>query len=693
MSTRRPGDTSQAQTGTAVLLLALAAAIGLAVVAAAHLSSYSIWSDRDLLRASRLLVDHPTTGAEMNGTYMARVPGAAYYYLLRLLMIFGTWPATIHAAATALVIAGALATFWAMRTVLSVSAAAIAAGIVLAAPSIGALGATIWNPTFSIPLNCLIAALMIVLARGRPWLLPWMTALLAVAVQVHLSNLTLLPSIVVALFLFGRGLKPRHWLTAIIAFIAVFSPYLIEELLTGWRTTRLILEGHGQPLISSPHPSDLLRVAMAIVGGPDPQAALRPLALPNAVTAAASAFVLVAIAGRVGLAAWRWWHGHGSLERSAGERDRIVLMFAVVLAGVGLILVANRNSSVLLRYATPLIGPLVVLAGVAIGDVIAAAARLGRWPGRLTAVTVALVLVGTALLRFEAARRSGYPTDVERAVATLRQHFGFDDEALKARVLLLDGGATPAVRFVTAGYLNTLVPAPKTAASAYPGCAAVSWSTASEDGIRAGLQAFGSQLPGGPLDIERVVQADGITLIGYRLPSGNCWRSLNNPYDPLPGETVSTGICAAMAGDGAVQHRLEGRADSGEWLIVRRTLPGVARLCLGFRLAREDAAPIVTLYSNHFRGYTGFPTDGYQMRDARLTFFTADGRIVTAAPLLDGGIGGQNNPVMTPWRARLAAPPTGATRLQFDAELISSQGNDTVRLSEQAELAGLAWLN
>ena len=90
--------------------------------------TYSVWSDRDLLRALRVWNELITEGAEMNGAYYARVPGGFYYYILALFQLVSKQPVYIYLLLSSSVTAGFYIIYRTSHQVIGMVGAAAATG-------------------------------------------------------------------------------------------------------------------------------------------------------------------------------------------------------------------------------------------------------------------------------------------------------------------------------------------------------------------------------------------------------------------------------------------------------------------------------------------------------------------------------------------------------------------------------------
>ena len=652
-----------------ILATSLALAVGLAAAASSHLT-YTIWSDRDLLRAASPWTLFPTTGAEMNGTYMARVPGGAYYLLLRLLMLGGGDPPSVKLAQFALLAAVLLAVAIQVRGLWGARAAMIAPLLLLSSPAIAGLTVQVWNPALSIPLVGLAMIALVRLAQGRGWALPLLVFAVSIAVQVHLSNLALALGCIVAAVLTARGVRPRHGVAALLVGVAVLAPYILTDWRDGWTNTVLIFQGQGQPPISKPHFLDLLRALTAILGSPDSDLTALPPGIPARLVRAAAwtglaglfvATVLAAVGIRLGVnpLAWR------ARLAAASEERRAFLALAIVVLVISVLLVVNRNSTIYLRYATPLTVPLVMMAAAAAAAALDWIERRGKPVAALAAVSVVVSALGwSALFAWPVRAHGDWPEPVQRAVLSLTRA-GLDPAAVRERVMVLG---------TTQVYMDYLLENEPSKGRDDGSCVAllpVGGEQAAEQALQALEQTSGIE------PVERLwskPSPEGGWTIGYRLPHGNCWRNVDNPYHPFPVEDAVNAVCRHMVADGVETVPL----GEGARLVIRRTADGF-RFCAGLDVvAAADGGTLVTLTSTQLRGYTGYPSDMLALDHPSIGLMDADGRTLAEGRLVDGRLGSQNNPVRTPWRTELPVPFATVSGIRLNGALTTVDGRERI---------------
>ena len=170
------------------------------------------------------------------------------------------------------------------------------------------------------------------------------------------------------------------------------------------------------------------------------------------------------------------------------------------------------------------------------------------------------------------------------------------------------------------------------------------------------------------LDQRRSDLSPARTVIGYRLPSGNCLANVGNRYALTPEEKLlaslrlpeTTGTFARPVGATAsvtrYQVRVQGRDQEGR---VKRRRP------LDLLIDLETNAGMVqaTLHSNGLRGYDGITS--YHLTRPRLIMKTGAGSEYVI-PIVESVLGGWFNPIRTPWRsAPVPVPPGGPYRVEL----------------------------
>ena len=628
---------------------------------------YSIWSDRDLLRALQIWENFPVEGAEINGAYYARVPGGFYYYLLALFQALSKLPTAIYILLSGAITAGFYAVYRSGREIYGLVGALAATGAYALSPGVLSTARQIWNPALTLPMTAIVFLLLIRVLRGKAWALPWLIALLVATIQVHMSNLALLAGVLCVLVVVPHGAKLKHWAVSLLAALSVITPYLIVEMANGFVNAKLILEGHGQKLYSAPSFGPLLETLTLIAGGGKPGSdSLLDLCLTGlAVALMIGIFVRVALAilrCRFSLSPLRW----RTQLASANESERLILSLAFVVVFCSCLLAINRNSAIYVRYILFLIPPIALLSGAVVSEVLA------RREGKIWSTVTAILF--TALFAVQgyvhSAHLSGNPVSgLTTLIEDLRTQAGFSDNDLRSKVLLL--GTEENFQFHQAGYLIAISSRTKPEKS-YKGCVVTVNASEKNEALSRISSAFSVQ-DFTPPSLEYLFQTEGQFVFGYELAEGNCYASLINAYDLSPVERDLHRACKVAEVDGLLLTQ-EIRGDTHKRFVLRQTFPPT-RLCLGLDMEIVQGQIRTTLTSTHLKGYTGYTISYYSLNEAKLSFEDEEGGSHDIS-LIETPLGGQGNILTTPWRTLGNLPPNGDYRLIFKGKLTAKKDNN-----------------
>lgn len=630
-----------------LLALALAAAVAL-LCAAAPYYQYSIWADRDFVRADVGWGDLPVTGTEMNGTFGARTPGGAYYILLHLLLATGGGPAAVRMGMIALLLVCAAAIAFQAVRLWGWRAALVAAALPLTVPTFINQFRVLWNPSFSMSLDGLVCVGLLALTRGRRYGAALLAVSLAVAVQVHLSALALGVAALVAAIPCARGVTWRQGLVAAVLGLALFLPYALHDGAQGWQDFRAILHGDGLSR-GAIRWGEMAHLVILVLGSPE--VAIGPLVPAGWLWAVRTVAAVAAVAVGLGLG-WRLLRtGANPLRwravlRDASDRERATVAVAITVFLTPLLLAAvlgERFSMMAPRYAIALLWPVALAAGWG-------ADGLMRRTALLPALAISAWLVAAAVESRLVIHNQSWDTPERRAVLAVASEMVPPEQVSRRVVVLGEDGKAHQVyaRF----WLRHMAPP-----SAADDGACVAVLPSGDE--RAGQAAFAGLMAtaaGGPAEILWQRRLGDGWAIGYRLPYGNCWRSTDSPYDLYPAEESAGRVCRSAESDAP----LPVPGEAGHF--AAQLTFGRMRLCLSLMAAPSAAGgTAVELNAAQLRGYSGYPTQYYVLAHPRLQFRDASGATVAELPLVDGGIGGINlpltrgvehdgNPARPPWR-------------------------------------------
>ncbi len=204
---------------------------------------YVVWSDRDLWRTARVLVDHPTAGAEMNYGGGTRLPGGLYHWLLAPVLALREQPADVTRLFV-LLDAGALGVIARLAWVrLGAIPAAAVALIYLSDPLARRPMAWLWNPAM---LPLVVVGLCWLLIRwlergGHRWPLAF-GALASVGMSAHMTALTWAAWLVLGAAA-QRGRAVLAGLPMLFAGLVLpLLPFLAVEGMTGGRRIGQLLQ-------------------------------------------------------------------------------------------------------------------------------------------------------------------------------------------------------------------------------------------------------------------------------------------------------------------------------------------------------------------------------------------------------------------------------------------------------------------
>jgi hypothetical protein len=328
-----------------------------------------LWSDRDLVRASRLALERPVVGPEVSYGDGARLPGGLLYELWGLVVAAGGGPEAVYRLQAALEV-GALALIGvlvAQRT--DAWAGAVAVAVALTALPWVSTTAAVWNPAL-VPLFA--AAALVGADRavtdGRADAVAAVALAGALGAQVHLTAGAVALVLLVAIALLRPRVAARGALPAIGAVLVVALPYLVVDASRGWPNTRAI----GTAPRGAPGDGDLLAAAWWL--RPDVDFA-------------------------VGLGAHGAWLALGAALAVAAlglaRRDRATvgaLLPPVAVVGVTVVGLARSDTgAAALRYALAAVPAWAVLVGEGFG-------RLRRQVGQRSPVATLAVVVPVTVL-------------------------------------------------------------------------------------------------------------------------------------------------------------------------------------------------------------------------------------------------------------------------------------------------------
>lgn len=213
--------------GLVVLLVAIGAFLRMCCP---DLVFFSLHTARDLYRTQLLIrgVEFPLLGSELQ--YGGRVLGPGMYLLMAIPMWISNGPLTLSITIGLLNSLMLPVIWWGTRLFLGRSVALWTLALYAVFPlEIGQLRHN-WNPAF-LPIFSAGAlfALLAVALRGRAWFLLLLAFCIAFGIQLHLSAIELFIPAALILILARKQVRLAPALSALILFVALFTPLIIHE--------------------------------------------------------------------------------------------------------------------------------------------------------------------------------------------------------------------------------------------------------------------------------------------------------------------------------------------------------------------------------------------------------------------------------------------------------------------------------
>lgn len=656
---------------------------------------YCIWADRDLMRAANLGEEFQVMGPELTGRDKTRVPGGFYYYLLRAIMVVSPNPAAIYFAEILLTLAGMPLLYLLVRRYFDRTAA-------LATVALYSMSVTeAWmhirfamsNPAFT-PLFIVLAFWLIVdiLIENKTNRLPWLFIVAGLVAQIHLSCWLLIVFGLVGLAVFRIRVPLKTWLASLGGLALVMSPYLAFEAGHGFPNTSKMLNwvnvhsGKLKYLAERYLRFDaicewLFGVAPAEhwPAGNEPATFALYVAqniLPAFVVGCSMLLLLHA-------------GSRGQLYRSLGmnEKQRKLVLMTFFVVGIAVVFaVPGRLYTHRLLYVVPVIS---MLGGICFSAFLSRLYTHGR-----AGIVLSMVFLAVTGAQFQGMYRTltvTHPVYQEprweffpsiqysyKIIDALRSDFGYTDMDLETKVALMRRSPhngeweleTPIKEEVYSYLIRTRARVPARGERFDGAVVAVELAGGDAGSDPAALQQAlrGLVLELHPMEFDRSLKLDGIFLLSYRMPDGNCIRSMNNRYHYFPEEQILKRSRDLLQSEGAIP------LDNGDGvcrIMVRKD--GFLEVYVMLECIREAGGLRVVLHSNDLRGYDG--NSHFELWNPRLELKGADGA-VTVIRIFEGEFGGYDsrngwpNLYLPPWRSPLVAVPDGEYTVRILADRI-----------------------
>ena len=651
---------SPPQTVLEKILFAAPIVIGLTAIAGFMIDPvYGVWVDRDLLRATRIFEFFQVMGAELNGTYFARTPGGAYYYILAFLTLFSNDPVVLTRILIVLSVSGGVAVYIAAARLWGTIAGLVAAGLWFTSPLVLGAGFQIINPAVGLPISGFCYLMFVRYFQGEQNALPWLGVLLGILIQTHISFLALMMTFGIAIAILRRP-RWREAAISVVGFIFTFLPYIVSEIMNGFVNTRLLILGRDEPnAIYTAIKFDSLEYFFIRITKPVIESG--PIAVSSAIIVFGILFVFILLATKRVVS-------NTSAQRTASAADRVVIGLGIILLAGIILITVGRGFAVQHRYFVFLVPAIALLAG-------GVAASVVHWmhSGRPLAAKVGPALVALCLIALSGGHISetltiwSKPgetqtrlTQLSSLIRAAKTYSGYSAEDINGRVVAI--GTDGKLQEDFASYLALTVEAPDAKVVAIkPSCIAVIETPNPEQAARS-YDIFMANMPFPPIGSTLLGQDTNYSVYAYRLENENCYKSMGNSYDHFAKEQFARDRCDEAKNDGTVW--LE-QNPQGLRAVIRDTFNQV-RICFGIDYASVDGQLVGNLNSWQSRSYSGYPTDHWSFRNLDLQF-SRNGQIISK-PLLLAPLGRFKFSRM-PWKFSVTAPPDGTYGLTLDYTL------------------------
>ena len=645
--------------------------------------TYSVFTDRDLLRSLFLWDDEfPYTASEI-GRRTARSPGALLYYFTWLIQQLNPDTFFIYAVIVAMDCLAVVLIPFIFRGAIGSRAALFATALYAVTPSVLENVWKFWNPSF-----CLLFAVLahgFLLAYRSPadkWRLAAAFGCISIALQFHISLIYLVPIFALYLPIARYRVSLGAVAAAILGFAVPLLPYLVLDGIDGFSNTVAVFASHDTsvgPQEMGPQVSLFDRVAISttrVTGGRIFAADELP-ARVNAVPGLAMMAMVLFNAGLVAIIAWlplavsraaRRQPIFETLRRGAHVNVAGLVFLAAATMIIAMMITSNNAG----RYFLFLLMPPILLAGVAFQEITHA---LERRPGTtVLGLLVALTFTGLLLSRgvalaayYGSARHETHSSFAvkKQIVRTLKQEFGFDIADIDFRVGLVLVGQHGAEFYATSenlalGYISRTLETPS-GRRRDDDCVLVIAPERHQGRPVPDALKLASILPRiGDLPPGRVLEVENLVFVGYRAPDRNCLRSFSNAY-------FLTEMEKLLERDGATgaPNTLKEIEASKEGQRFTATLGEQAMVSVLFELSTTADTARLTLHGNSFRGYApSFSILRAQLSGSRVEF-SREGRVVQAI------VGPESlgaNGLYTPWQFGPVSLPAG----RYDVEFVFS---------------------
>jgi len=492
-------------------------------------AAYTVWADRDLIRASTEWSQFPMLGPEFTGA--GRIPGPGYYVLLKLLLVVHQAPEVVLALMIFSYVGAAAFFAVTCAEVLGKLAGITVFALLVASPTVlGHLG-SLWNPGFALVAGLVAYAMLIqiLIYHRRRQFVPMM-ACLTLAVHCHFSYAILVPIFLTLIRIERVPISGKRFFWGMTVLVVSFTPSFIYEAIRYFPTYIDWMDNGVVPGRTSdflPSLSPLAVVADVLQARPAPDVISWVIfngLMIATLTAGALALGMIPLRRRFP-------------KFFVDANVRQMLTTSMQIVAIGVLCLLPFSGSYARRHALFLFPALVIAAGCVVhyAEKIAAMSNRFMWGTRgATALMIVALALGTPeLVRAYGQRNPGVSADAYRRITEALKD-RMEPQYISERLTVLhevapSKWASPPVFNRAARYFSQSLPTTSTKRVCALALVGAKGADVSEERFNTALSALPEPLPA----IERVANLGNVQVALYPEIEGNCLSNMGNPYVPL----------------------------------------------------------------------------------------------------------------------------------------------------------------
>jgi len=690
--------------------------------------AYTIWSDRDLLRAAQLFDDFQVSGAELYLTHGARSPGAAIYYFFNLILSVNDSPVFLYLVSVAFDLLATFIIFQVFKKYFNFNYGLIAAALYSVSPNVVGSISMIWNPSF-LPFFSVLCFLFIykIFVEKSYNYVPALFFTTFIGMQFHLGLF-----IVIVFFLallFACPIRPsiRQIGLALLLAVVTLLPYFVVEFQNNFENTHRIFINNAHTIADS---RNVFTNFFSVVWQTILQVRIHHTIIYNIlygdisptffglVFFVSSVLIVVGFLGYFIFLISKLIRNRHANDLEEWRQRSIVAL--VVIYGAGLLttqIFTNQQTHVEGRYVLPYLPAAIGLMTLLLIDINGwiQTALSGILRKSVSAAFSIAVLIGAgywSLAYFSP--NIGLTNDtfntpnfrysfVKDVVETTRNEFKFSKQKLERAVAL----ATPIMiegkikirlvsnTFTSYSYLVSRLPSLiQNGAEPYVGCALYvlkkdhkfsRFDTAPGKTLAIKRNSVGDDLI---VTVERVIKRDDFVLIGFRSIHENCPRTFANGYDFSKNEKTIARSASRLAVNTAMG---EPSPDAHNHVYIMRlqnpaTEIGGADIGVRLTLRLNGSRVSALVESGDLTGPVVTPPSG-DLLDSTLIFVNKKSGATFHLPIIRGVLGG-DGPFTSPWQTTSIPLKTGDYSITFQGrvstgrELLSKSVDVSIQIDD-----------